>query len=512
MAKSERSAPAVAPESPPSESSSSLTTTSQGFYPPPPPGVLRRSMILSCIASAFGAVFFSVIQGTVFNFFLEDLSMRERLPYFMALWSIAGIGTLIGSWIQERWSCRKGLFLWAIGGSRLTWLAIGLVPLLWPEMRDSKPAFVWLTILVLLFYFIHSLGTNAWLSWMADLVPARSQGAYWAFRQVGCAGGAALSRVAFGYYLELHRDFSGYAVVLSIATLFGVIDALLFIFVEHRQPKRRPKQVNIIVEFVHRFREAPFRRLCGVYLFWALSNCVMGPTLYYYLRDTIGLGVQQISLIETFTLLAFIVSLAWGRYSDAHGHRGPLVISLLLHGLYLGAFFFAGRGDFWFVSVVMVVGAVAFCGINLYMLPMLINISKARSAGREITMAAFSVLMAFTSFSGLIVVDQYMFHWLGGIVKADHHSTPVYLAAMVVGMTFRFLAAGLAAMLPKAERDTPPGVLIFEMVMTTPLRAMVSFFRFVTRQDADESPITSAVQPPETAPAKAADTENREQV
>jgi hypothetical protein len=82
-----------APEIPPASGPS----VSQGFHPPLPPGAVRRSLYISAIASTIGAAFFSVIQGTVFSFFLEDLGMRERIPFFMALWSLASIGTLLVS-------------------------------------------------------------------------------------------------------------------------------------------------------------------------------------------------------------------------------------------------------------------------------------------------------------------------------------------------------------------------------------------------------------------------------
>jgi Na+/melibiose symporter-like transporter len=394
--------------------------------------------------------------------------------------------------VLDRWPCRKGLFLLAIGGSRVIWLAIGLIPILWPALRESRAALVWLSILNVLFYFIHSMGASAWMSWMADLVPAHAQGAYWSARQVGFAGVAALARIAFGYYLEKHRylddlatvvNFNAYALVFALATLFGLIDALLFVFVAHREPARRAVQIHIPQALNRLFRESHFRRLWGVYLFWGLSNCIMAPTLFFYLRDTIGLGVKDISLIDTFSLLAFVVSLAWGKYSDRHGHRSPLVIGLLIHALYLFALFFAGKGDFWFVAVVLIICSFGYCGINLFMMPMLINLSKSRSGEREITMAAFSVLLALTNCAGFLVVDRHLFHWLSCATGAEVNDNKVYLSAMLVAMLLRLIAAGLAAALPKEERDTPPGALIFQMVMSTPMRAAVSFFKHVSGQD-----------------------------
>jgi hypothetical protein len=274
-----------------------------------PDSAIRRGMLISAAASGLGATFFAVVQGAVFNFFLEDLSLRERLPYFMGLWCVGGLGTLAGSWIQHRWNCRKALFLWGIGGSRVTWLLIGLIPVLWPDLAQTKPAFVWLTILTLFFYFIHALGSNAWLAWMADLVPSRLSAKYWSLRQVWCAGASAAARLGFGYYLELHRNFDGYALVFICAAVIGIIDALMFIFVAHPTPKVRPQGTPLLRELASRLRESVFRRFCAVYMLWGLSNCIMGPTIYYFMRDQGALGVKDISTIETLSLLAFVASI-----------------------------------------------------------------------------------------------------------------------------------------------------------------------------------------------------------
>src|SRR6185295_20370216 len=120
-------------------------------------------------------------------------------------------GTLVGSWLQERFNCRRGLMIWCVGGSRVLWLAVGLIPLLWPDLAMKEPALRWLSILQLLFYFIHAIGSNAWLSWMADLVPPHLQGKFWSLRQVACSGIGALTRVGFGYYLDAHHNFTGFA-------------------------------------------------------------------------------------------------------------------------------------------------------------------------------------------------------------------------------------------------------------------------------------------------------------
>lgn len=323
--------------------SKDAAAVSRGFYPPPSPAVLRRSLILSAAASSLGSIFFTIIQGTIFNFFLEDLSLRERLPYFMGLWCVASLGNLAGSWIQGRWGCRRGLFMWGIGGSRVIWLVIGLIPILRPEWLAPGVAFKWLSVLTVIFYFIHATGSTAWLSWMADLVPLRVQGRYWSLRQVGCSATSVLARLVSGYYLDAHHNMSGYSAIFICAAVLGIIDALTFFGVEHRQPKLRDRRVNVFAEFAGRLKDTPFRRLCTVYLLWSVSNCLMGPTCYYFMRDHVGMGVTSFSVVEAIGLVGYTAfSFLWGRHSDYHGHRGPLVLCLLLHAACPICYFFAG--------------------------------------------------------------------------------------------------------------------------------------------------------------------------
>lgn len=476
---------------PPSSSSArtepEATATSQGFHPPLDPKVLKRSLILSASASAFGAVFFTVVQGTIFNFFLEDLSLRERLPYFMGLWCIGGIGNLVGSWIQQRGGNRRALFFGGVGTSRLIWIVIGLIPILNPEWARSDAAFWWLPLLTLLFYFIHSLGGPAWLSWMADLVPVNLQSKYWSLRQVGCTLSGILSRLVFGFVLEpYHRshDMRGYTIIFGCATLFGIIDAAMFYWVAHRQPVLRPSKHNVFTEFGNRLKEKPFRTLCGVYLLWNVSNCFMGPTCFYFMRDQVGMGVEAISIAEAVSLLAFTMySVLWGKFSDYHGHRGPLIFCLLVHALSPGFYFLAKRHDDHWVAVAMAVGAIGFCGINLFMMPLLIHYTKTKGGGREVGIAAFNVLVGISNFIAFTVADQWLYKVVGYVLNAAPQSTPVYVFVIVIAMLTRASAAGLACSLPKSEDETAPSVVIVQLVTTNPLRAALGFFNYITGQE-----------------------------
>jgi len=462
-----------------------LAATSQGFVPPPAPAVLRRSLILSAAASALGAIFFTLIQGTIFNFFLEDLSLRERLPFFMGLWCIASLGMLVGSWAQGRWGCRRGLFMWGIGGSRIIWLVMGLIPIYRPEwLLERGTAFKLLAVLTVTFCFIHALGSPAWLSWMADLVPAKMQGRYWSLRQVGCSAASVLARLLSGYYLDAHKNMNGYAAIFICAAVIGIVDPLLFYGVVHRRPKLRHNRDNVFVQFAQRLKEVPLRRLCSVYVLWSVANCVIGPNCYYFARDQIGMGVASFSVVEALALVSLTAfSFLWGLYADHHGHRGPLVLCLLMQAACPIFYFPAGPHDVWLVALAWTIGTIGFCGTNLFMWPLVIKYTHSKTAGREVGIAAFNVVLGLSNFAAFMVADRVLYTSTGYWLNAPAHSTRVYLAIMALAMFLRFAAAAMACLLPKAADETEPEVVIRQIVTTNPLRAGLSFLRYITGQE-----------------------------
>ena len=287
--------------------------------------------------------------------------------------------------------------------------------------------------------------------------------------------------MGFGYYLEAHHNWNGYAAILCVATLFGLIDISLFTFVHHRRPRMLLRRQPVFPEFLRRLREGPFRRLILVYILWSTTNCIVGPVYYYFMRDCVHMGISSIATCDTLSLIAFtIFSLLWGKFSDEHGHRNSLVMCLLIHMLSMVPVFFAGPGDTALVFLSITVGCIGFCGINLFMLPMLINATRGRGGGRAVSMAAFSTVLSLTAFLSFTISDRYLYGWLGGLLHADPHSTPVYFTVFAATLVLRGLAAVVAWSLPAGEAERSPEIIIEQFVTTNPLRAALSLLLFAT--------------------------------
>ena len=476
---------------------SSSTATSQAFHHELAEPVLVRCMVITGVGSTIGMIMFGVVQGTVFNFFMEDLSLKERLPWFAGLQWLAGVGSLLGSWIQERWGFRRTLMFVCCGLSRVIWLLVGLMPLVWPEKIAGGKLFGWLSLAIVLFYFIHSVGANAWLTWMSDLVPPRHQGRFWSIRQVFTTGSSAVSRLAFGAYLEQHRSMKVYAIILGISALAGLLDVASYFFVAHRRPWLVLQRKSLLAESMKRLRDIPFRRLCGVYLLWNAANLIMAPTVYYFMREQVRMGPYSISLCLTISLVGYsLASLYWGNFSSREGHRRGLIACLIIQNACTLFYWLCTPGSTTMATVASTLENIGMGGVNLLMFPMLIDYTKGKGGGRAVGMAAFSVLMSIVGFAACIFADRHMYNWTAdafnffhGTQQVTHQSLSVYLAIMVLAFALRGAALGLALLLPPCERQMAagPGTLILRRMSEGPLRAAQAMFTSVTGRPEEPS-------------------------
>lgn len=93
------------------------------------------------------------------------------------------------------------------------------------------------------------------------------------------------------------------------------------------------------------------------------------------------------------------------------------------------------------------------------------------------------MVLGLANFLAFTVVDNALYEYSGYWLGVPAHSTRVYLAVMALSMGLRVWAAGLAYLLPKAAEETEPEVVIAQIVTTNPLRAALSFLKFIAGQE-----------------------------
>jgi MFS family permease len=339
----------------------------------------------------------------------------SSIPFIAALFSLPS-----SMWI-DRSGNRKFIFLAFMLSQRFVWLAIALVPVLLffvggLETAAVRTGALW-TVLALLAVggLVGAVGSPAWVSWMADLVPDRIRGRYFARRrQLGILS-AITAAVASGLILDRYAARGEYMAllvigcILLVAAVAGIVDIWLFRYVPHVPPLSRERP-----PFTQSMRAAladrPFMIFC---LYLGLIHFTIAPGGQFtllYLDESLKIdNVTKQLMTQVGPMLGLLAVLfMWGRLVDRVGRKPLLAIAsfgLVPVGLGWTLMVF---GHHWLGYVLSIAGAVLWAAIEVANLNLVLDattMSRPDENGqpRRVGGSAFwAINTAIFSMSGIL--------------------------------------------------------------------------------------------------------------
>ena len=325
---------------------------------------LRRSLranFLCWIPGAFWMGATAALTTTELGKYLgaNDLSFALLLtaaPAFAALFQVVGMV------VTEHLGARKTFFLWMVSSHRLLYCVIGLLP--WIVPSQARSSALLMVLIVLVSNSLSQIGAQAWVNWMADLVPARVRGKHFAKRgRVGLMV-IACTMVAVALLMDWSRtlgfeevlkpvsDFAGMpALIVIISGIFmvagfvGMFDPLYLLNADE-PPMRPPPDEPLWVRLTKPLTDRPFARFLAYWALWFAAISFPGwlwwPYLlkeleqmkaaanpswfarHMYLTATLILGASfQLGQISSYPI--------WGRAVDRFGRKPIFFISSAFH-------------------------------------------------------------------------------------------------------------------------------------------------------------------------------------
>lgn len=442
-----------------------------------PPAALRRSMVVSIVASALGMMFFNIILGSVFAQYVRKLGLEGTFPFLMSILPLTALVQILSTFVMERLASRRLFFFACNGAVRLIWLAIGSLPL-WTS--DHLVLLDVLVALLFLYGILQSTGNVAWMSWMADLVPEAARGRYFGFRQTICSTSGAIAGVAAGYFVTVRQDsMESFWWVFVVAAVFGVADIVLFAFVYH-PPHKNEADRPAFLEMARRcWRQAGFRRLLTAMAPWHFGNMIMWPFITLFMLGPLEMSVYQVGLIQaTGTFFHVIFASLFGVFMDRYGHRTSLILCLMLHFTVPLLYLFATPEFTHPVWLAWVVGMILGPTIQNVQITLLMSHSERR--GQSMAFAVYGLFVGVIMFSAPNI-GQWFSDQVSPGAKVTLLGRAFYPAQLLIasGALFRFSALLLALRLPAEQRMPGTGIVIRQVLSTDPFRALASLYRFV---------------------------------
>ena len=320
-----------------------------------------RSLRLVTIAWVFGSVHFTALAGSPVTLFAEALGAT---PFTFGLLAAAPFAASLLSMPAAVWSDytgrRKAIFLVSLYLHRLLWWPIAVLPpaLLYYKVIDGPTALGLFVGLVALMHCCGAVGGPAWMSWMADVIPRRVRGRYFARRRqfgilsalpaallvgflldrlVGKGGEATVAGAggAGGASVGYPVDFHVLVVcggVFVVSALFGATDIALFHFVPHEdKPQGKGESFGVTMRRLGGSLWQPMkdRRFLAFAAFVGMltfSTAPVGQFITLMLVQKLrvdNLAIQTMLLVAPMAA-SLAVSGLWGRAVDRFGKKAVL--------------------------------------------------------------------------------------------------------------------------------------------------------------------------------------------
>lgn len=380
---------------------------------------LRASLNVVTAGWMFGCVWMAIVGGApMLNLgYLAGFSERHW-GLLSALIAAATLMQLPASRLVEMTGLRKLQFLHSLTASRMLWLVIGLAPvalMLLHGAHGAVWAVRWLVLgVMLLSWVLAHLGTPAWTTWMADLIPARIRGRYWARRNiytllvqipatllVGWAVDLALDKQSF----ERLRDGELAAVeapslvwmllgLFAVAAVLGTIDILLFRRVREIVRRSAPQKMSLWAILREPLSNRSFRNFViamGVLMFGAGLSA---PFFQLNCQKVLGMDNTQTMLATLVCgqIGALLASQLWGRALDRWGRKPVLVLSVLGTIPPVWMWLLVTPATWWIGGVISIIGGAVWTGV--FMARMNIELGFSSTTGRSTYTAATNVVLA----------------------------------------------------------------------------------------------------------------------
>jgi MFS family permease len=298
---------------------------------------IRTSLQASTWDGMFATVFSNAVGGVLLSNFLVELhATPTQIGMLASIPMVANLIQPIGAWWGDRFWSRHWYCFWVYIPARLLWLL--LVGAIWAAewgRVDSQTLILLTLAIVSISHFVGALGSAAWLSWMATLVPRRLRGRYFGIRNSAASLTNLVSVPLLGWFVAAWGGGSrqGYGVVVLLGIVAGLISIGFQFWMVDVNPQIQRQEITpeppvsapqMAVPACLRDRNF----LCFLLYFgvWMFAVNLSAPFFNLYLLENLQVDLRWVTIYNSLQAGANLLMLMiWGPLADRLGNRALLL-------------------------------------------------------------------------------------------------------------------------------------------------------------------------------------------
>jgi hypothetical protein len=355
----------------------------------------------------------------------------------------------------------------------MLYLPVAVGPWLWPGVSDST-WLVWLLLLTAANHGLLQFCSPLWLSWMGDYLPPDGLNRFWGKRQLWMQWAAAASLfVAAVFLLKSGIEIrAAFGIMLGVASLAGLADICLFLFVEE-PPVAVVPQPTLRTVFAAPFQDGDFRTFIRFTCFWNFAAMLGAPFISLFLLSYVGMELFQVLMLWTFSWVGGAVfARRLGDWTETFGHRPVLILCTALKSTNMLAFLLTPRDPqiaFWILVPAFMLDAMLNTGIAIASNGFMLKNSPAHN--RTMFIAAGTALAGMigcvTSISsgGLLAsAADWTVRW-GAATYGNFH------LLFALSLVMRLVAIEFARRIRESHASSTPEV-VMQLIGTIPFQVL----------------------------------------
>jgi MFS family permease len=409
---------------------------------------IRSSLEASTIDGVFAVIFSNITCGVLLSNFLVNLQASPfEIGLIAAIPMLANFAQPLGAWLGDRFDSRHNYCASIYFPSRLVWLGLLAGMVLFSLGQISSHWLVlWTMIVMFISHLLGGLGSAAWLSWMANLVPKKLRGRYFSIRNSAANLTNLITIPIAGFFVANYPrgELEGFEIALGIGVLAGVISLVFQWRIADVNPQRPLTQAATVTDpniddntpsfWQLAWQDNNFRRFLLYFSGWMFAVNLSAPFFNLYLLQDLAIDVGWVTLYNSLTSAAnLMLMIPFGRLSDRIGNRIPLLgvglVIAALPSLWLGTG--TGALSLWlWLPLLHLLNGGASAAIDLCNNNLQLEISHAQHQAKY-----FGIIAAIAGVSGAVgtLVGGQLAQWtdFGGLSGLFICSSLVRLLALV---------------------------------------------------------------------------------
>jgi MFS family permease len=415
---------------------------------------LRKSLEWITLEGTFGMVF-AVLTGGAFLTGLAllmgandfEIGLLGAIPF------LAQVAQLASAYMVDLSGKRKAITLRSLVIARQTWWLLLPLPLI-----DNKWGLGILLAIVIISNIAAMMGTAAWMSWVADLVPDRIRGRYFGFRSGIIAISTITATLVGGAVLDYFKGIDhagwGFSIIIGLGCAFGLIAIMQM----NKLPDRPLEQTRskILWTYIQEpLKNKNFRHLIKIFLVWNFACGIAAAFFSAHMISILKMSFTQISIYASASsIAAVLLNRPWGALVDRFGSK-PIIVFCAFGIAFVPLLWWIPRpGHLWILAFEAVYSGALWTGFNLAAFN--IPIANSPKQSRTAYLAVFSVITGLAFFiasilGGTLAQNWKEIHWqLGPQTVINYH------LLFAISSLLRMLAALMVLRFHEpTEKDLP---------------------------------------------------------